>query len=34
MDFDWENIGSILTYLLPVLAFVFINIFFRKRQER
>ena len=34
MDFDWGNIGSILTYLLPVLAFVFINIFFRKRQER
>ena len=34
MDFDWGNIGSILTYLVPVLAFVVINIFFRKQQER
>ena len=34
MDFDWGDIGGILTYLVPVLIFVVINIFFRKQQEQ
>jgi len=34
LDFDWENIGSILSYLIPVVAFIVINIFFRKQQEQ
>ena len=34
MDFDWEDIGGILTYLVPVLIFILINVFFRKQQEQ
>ena len=34
MDFDWEDIGSIVTYLVPVLIFIVINVFFRKQQEQ
>ena len=34
MDFDWGDIGGILTYLVPVLIFVVINVFFRKQQEQ
>ena len=34
MDIDWGEIGQVLSYLVPVAAFVVINIFFRKRQEQ
>ena len=34
MDFDWENIGKILAYLVPVVIFVIFNIFLRKQQEQ
>jgi hypothetical protein len=34
LDFDWKDIGSILTYLLPVVIFIVINVFFRKQQEQ
>jgi len=34
LDFDWEDIGGILTYLVPVLIFILINVFFRKHQEQ
>jgi len=34
LDFDWGDIGGILTYLVPVLIFVVINVFFRKQQEQ
>ena len=34
MDFDWGDIGQVLTYLVPVIAFIVINIFFRKQQEQ
>ena len=34
MDFDWEDIGSFFTYFLPVLAFILINVFFRKQQQQ
>lgn len=34
MDFDWGEIGKILSYLIPVAAFIVFNIFFRKQQEQ
>ncbi len=34
MDFDWGDIGQVLTYLAPVLIFVVINVFFRKQQQQ
>ncbi len=34
MDFDWEAIGRILAYLIPVAIFVIFNIFLRKQQEQ
>lgn len=34
MDFDWEEIGKIFSYLIPVIVFIVFNIFFRKQQEQ
>lgn len=34
MDFDWGEIGKILSYLIPVAVFIVFNIFFRKQQEQ
>jgi hypothetical protein len=34
VDFDWEEIGKILSYLIPVAVFIVFNIFFRKQQEQ
>jgi len=34
LDFDWKEIGQVFSYLVPVVAFIVINIFFRKRQEQ
>ena len=34
MDFDWEEIGQILAYLIPVIILILINVFFRKQQEQ
>lgn len=34
MDFDWAEIGKILSYLIPVAVFIVFNIFFRKQQEQ
>jgi hypothetical protein len=34
LDFDWEEIGRVFSYLVPVLIFVVINVFFRKQQEQ
>ena len=34
MDFDWGEIGKILSYILPVIVFILFNIFFRKQQEQ
>ena len=34
MDFDWEAIGRILAYLIPVAIFIIFNIFLRKQQEQ
>jgi hypothetical protein len=34
LDFDWENIGSILSYLVPIVAFIVFNVIFRKQQQQ
>jgi len=34
LDIDWKEIGQVLSYLVPVFAFVVINVLFRKRQEQ
>jgi len=34
LDIDWGEIGQVLSYLVPVVAFIVINIFFRKQQEQ
>jgi len=34
LDIDWGEIGQVLSYLVPVVAFIVINIFFRKHQEQ
>lgn len=34
MDFDWGEIGQVLSYLIPVIIFILFNVFFRKQQER
>jgi len=34
LDIDWGEIGQVLSYLVPVVAFIVINIFFRKKQEQ
>jgi len=34
LDINWEEIGQVLSYLVPVVAFVVFNIFFRKHQEQ
>jgi hypothetical protein len=34
LDIDWGKIGQVLSYLVPVVAFIVINVFFRKQQEQ
>lgn len=34
MDFDWEEIGKILSYLIPVAIFIVFNVLFRKQREQ
>jgi hypothetical protein len=34
LDFDWGEIGQVLSYLIPVVIFILFNVFFRKQQER
>jgi len=34
LDIDWGEIGQVLSYLVPVVAFIVFNIFFRKHQEQ
>ena len=33
VDFDWGEIGKILSYLVPVIILILVNVFFRKHQE-
>jgi len=34
LDFDWEEIGKILSYLIPVAVFIVFNVLFRKQREQ
>ena len=34
MDFDWGEIGQVLSYLIPVVAFIIFNVVFKKQQEQ
>jgi len=34
MDFDWGEIGKILSYLVPVIILILVNVVFRKHQEQ
>ena len=34
MDFEWGNIGQILSYLAPVIVIIVVNVFFKKQQEQ
>ena len=34
MDFDWGEIGKILSYLTPVILFLWFNVLFRKQREQ
>ncbi len=34
MDFAWDEIGQILSYLMPAIIIVIMNVFFRKHQEQ
>ena len=34
MDFDWEEIGKIFSYVVPVIILLLVNVFFRKQQEQ
>jgi hypothetical protein len=34
MDFDWSEIGKVLSYLVPIIILILFNVFFRKQQEQ
>jgi hypothetical protein len=34
LDFDWEEIGQVISYLVPVVAFIVFNVIFRKKQQQ
>ena len=34
MDFDWSEIGKVLSYLIPVIMFILFNVLFRKQREQ
>jgi hypothetical protein len=34
MDFDWSEIGKVITYLIPVIMFVLFNVVFKKHREQ
>lgn len=34
MDFDWGEIGKVLSYLIPVMMFILFNVLFRKQKEQ
>ncbi len=33
MDFDWDQIVKVLSYLIPIIAFILFNVFFKKQRE-
>ena len=34
MDFDWSEIGKVLSYLIPLIIFILFNVVFRKHREK
>jgi len=34
VDFDWGEIGNILTYIIPVIILLVVNVLFRKQREQ
>ena len=34
MDFEWDEIGRVFGYLVPVIIFLVFNVLFRKQQEQ
>jgi len=34
VDFEWDEIGKVLGYLVPLIILILINVFFRKQQEQ
>lgn len=34
MDFDWSEIGKVLSYLTPLIMFILFNVLFRKQKEQ
>jgi len=34
VDFDWEDILSNISYVIPIIIFLLINVFFKKQQEQ
>ena len=34
MDFDWAEIGKVLSYLVPVIILILVNVIFKKQQEQ
>jgi len=34
MDFDWSEIGKVLSYLVPLIIFILFNVVFKKHREK
>jgi len=34
MDFDWSEIGKVISYLIPLIMFILFNVLFRKHREQ
>lgn len=34
MDFDWSEIGKVISYIIPVVIFLLFNVVFRKQREK
>ena len=34
MNFDWSEIGKVISYIIPVIIFLLFNVVFRKQREK
>lgn len=34
MDFDWSEIGKVISYLIPLIMFIIFNVVFKKHREQ
>jgi hypothetical protein len=34
MEFDWSEIGKVISYVIPVIIFLLFNVIFRKQREK